>query len=201
MKSLSEQMVSIDRENFSRIARGMPELPYAQDTPAEQTAEIFNALFSALRAAFPASVHSFSDQSEFDELRRQWALAFRENGITTMEQVNAGLRIARRQNVRSCRRQVSSSHGAGKVMAPSVSPLTMSCLNTGAGESWFFATRPVSNIRGASPCSITSALNCADAVLTTSSARKNLFALLVIYSTTGKCVFLMESLFHQYAGH
>jgi len=25
--------------------------------------------------------------------------------------------------------------------------------------------------------------------------------LLVIYSTTGKCVFLMESLFHQYAGH
>lgn len=97
MKSLSEQMVSIDRENFARIARGMPELPDVQDTPAEQTAEIFNALFSALRAAFPASVHSFSDQSEFDELRRQWALAFRENGITTMEQVNAGLRIARRQ--------------------------------------------------------------------------------------------------------
>lgn len=118
MKSLSEQMVSIDRENFARIARGIPELPDAQDTPAEQTAEIFNALFSALRAAFPASVHSFSDQSEFDELRRQWALAFRENGITTMEQVNAGLRIARRQNARSCRRQVSSSHGAGKVMAP-----------------------------------------------------------------------------------
>ena len=78
MKSLSEQMVSIDRENFARIARGIPELPDAQDTPAEQTAEIFNALFSALRAAFPASVHSFSDQSEFDELRRQWALAFRE---------------------------------------------------------------------------------------------------------------------------
>ncbi|WP_314154553.1 replication protein P [Rouxiella badensis] len=97
MKSLSEQMVSIDRENFARIARGMPELPDAHDTPAEQTAEIFNALFSALRATFPASVHSFSDQSEFDELRRQWALACRENGITTMEQVNAGLRAARRQ--------------------------------------------------------------------------------------------------------
>ncbi|MGM8381292.1 hypothetical protein [Enterobacter hormaechei] len=58
MKSLSEQMVSIDRENFARIARGMPELPDAQDTPAEQTAEIFNALFSALRATFPASVHT-----------------------------------------------------------------------------------------------------------------------------------------------
>ncbi|EPT0356784.1 replication protein P [unidentified bacterial endosymbiont] len=97
MKSLSEQMVSMDRENLTRIARGMPELQDAQDIPAEQTAEIFNALFSALRAAFPASVHTFSDQAEYDELRRQWLLAFHENGITTMEQVNAGLRIARRQ--------------------------------------------------------------------------------------------------------
>lgn len=97
MKTLSEQMVNFDRENFARVARGMPEI---QDVPApkvEQTAEIFNSLFSALRAAFPASVHSFNDQAEFNELRRQWLMAFRENGITTMEQVNAGLRVARRQ--------------------------------------------------------------------------------------------------------
>ncbi|WP_236345698.1 replication protein P [Enterobacter cancerogenus] len=97
MKTLSEQMVNFDRENFVRVAHGMPEMQDTQAPQAEQTAEIFNALFSALRAAFPASVHSFNDQSEFDELRRQWALAFRENGITTMEQVNAGLRAARRQ--------------------------------------------------------------------------------------------------------
>ncbi|EPJ5334016.1 replication protein P [Enterobacter cloacae] len=97
MKTLIEQIVNFDRENFVRVAHGMPEV---QDTPVpqpEQTAEIFNALFSALRAAFPASVHTFNDQAEFDELRRQWLLAFHENGINTMEQVNAGLRIARRQ--------------------------------------------------------------------------------------------------------
>lgn len=97
MKTLTEQIVNFDRENFVRVAHGMPEV---QDTPVpqpEQTAEIFNALFSALRAAFPASVHTFNDQAEFDELRRQWLLAFHENGINTMEQVNAGLRIARRQ--------------------------------------------------------------------------------------------------------
>ncbi|EMV7407843.1 phage replication protein [Enterobacter soli] len=94
MKSLSEQMINLDRENFSRVANGLPELKAAQ---AEQTAEIFNTLFSALRAAFPASLHSFNDQAEFNELRRQWALAFHENGVTTMEQVNAGLRVARRQ--------------------------------------------------------------------------------------------------------
>lgn len=94
MKSLSEQMINFDRENFGRVANGLPELKAAQ---AEQTAEIFNTLFSALRAAFPASLHSFNDQAEFNELRRQWALAFHENGVTTMEQVNAGLRVARRQ--------------------------------------------------------------------------------------------------------
>lgn len=96
MKSLSEQMINLDRENFGRVANGLPELKAAQ-AEAEQTAEIFNTLFSALRAAFPASLHSFSDQAEFNELRRQWALAFHENGVTTMEQVNAGLRVARRQ--------------------------------------------------------------------------------------------------------
>lgn len=98
MKSLSEQMFSCDRENFTRVAHGMPELQDAQATPVKQTAEIFNTLFSALRAAFPANVHSFNDQAEFNELRRQWALAFHENGITTIEQVNAGLRVARRQD-------------------------------------------------------------------------------------------------------
>lgn len=97
MKTLSEQMVNFDRENFVRVAHGMPEAQDTQAPQAEQTAEIFNALFSALRAAFPASVHSFNDQDAFNELRRQWLLAFRENGITTMEQVNAGLRVARRQ--------------------------------------------------------------------------------------------------------
>lgn len=97
MKTLSEHMVAFDRENFARVASGLPELQDVKTPSAEQTAEIFNALFSALRAAFPASVHTFNDQDAFDELRRQWLMAFRENGITTMEQVNAGLRVARRQ--------------------------------------------------------------------------------------------------------
>ncbi|EPL3985470.1 TPA: replication protein P [Citrobacter freundii] len=97
MKNLSEQMVNFDRENFVRVAHGMQEQQDVQAPDVEQTAEIFNSLFSALRAAFPASAHSFNNQAEFDELRRQWLLAFSENGITTMEQVNAGLRVARRQ--------------------------------------------------------------------------------------------------------
>lgn len=96
MERLSEQLMNCDRENFRRIANGMPEAS-TERPEVEQTAEIFNALFSSLRAAFPAAMAGFREQSEFNELRRQWVMAFQENGITTMEQVAAGMRVARRQ--------------------------------------------------------------------------------------------------------
>lgn len=96
MKSLSEQMQGYDRENFRRVAHGMPEV-HEQASQVDQTAGIFNELFNQLRAAFPAAMAGFREQGDFNELRRQWALAFRENGITTMEQVAAGMRVARRQ--------------------------------------------------------------------------------------------------------
>ncbi|MCQ8812074.1 replication protein P, partial [Escherichia coli] len=56
-----------------------------------------NGVFSQLLATFPPSLAN-RDQNELNEIRRKWVLAYRENGITTMEQVNAGMRLARRQN-------------------------------------------------------------------------------------------------------
>ena len=76
MKSLSEQMQGYDRENFRRVAHGMPEV-HEQATLVDQTAGIFNELFNQLRAAFPAAMAGFREQGHFNELRRQWALAFR----------------------------------------------------------------------------------------------------------------------------
>ncbi|WP_427190279.1 replication protein P, partial [Yersinia enterocolitica] len=72
---------------------------YAADKPKqqvpEQAAQIFNELFRQLKAAFPALMTSIKDQSDLNELRRQWVLAFIENGITSIDQVNAGMKIAR----------------------------------------------------------------------------------------------------------
>lgn len=68
-----------------------------QDSFMTRLAQIINGVFSQLLATFPASLAN-RDQNELNEIRRQWVLAFRENGITTMEQVNAGMRVARRQN-------------------------------------------------------------------------------------------------------
>ncbi|MBD2798331.1 DNA replication protein [Xenorhabdus sp. 18] len=64
----------------------------------KQIAEIFNELFRQLKGAFPALMASIKTQEDFDELRRQWVLAFAENGIRTIEQVNAGMKIARQQD-------------------------------------------------------------------------------------------------------
>ncbi len=74
---------------------------YADEKPKqqvpEQAAQIFNEIFRQLKAAFPALMTSIKDQSDLNELRRQWVLAFIENGITSIDQVNAGMKIARQQ--------------------------------------------------------------------------------------------------------
>ncbi|EBG0644520.1 phage replication protein [Salmonella enterica subsp. enterica] len=95
MKNIAAQMVNFDREQMRRVANNMPE--QRDDKPeVEQVAKVINNVFSQLMAAFPATTANRS-QAEMNEIRRQWVLAFRENGITTMEQVAAGMRVARRQ--------------------------------------------------------------------------------------------------------
>lgn len=95
MKTISEQLQNFDRENFRRVAAGMPEIQ-DEKAPVEQVAQVINGVFAQLFAAFPAATANRS-QDDLNELRRQWVLAFRENGITTMKQVAAGMRVARRQ--------------------------------------------------------------------------------------------------------
>lgn len=96
MRSLAEQMHDFDREQMCRIAHNMPE-HIKERAPVEQVAQIFNELFNQLRAAFPASMANIRSQAELNEFRRQWLLAFQENGINTLEQIDAGMRIARQQ--------------------------------------------------------------------------------------------------------
>ena len=90
MKNIAAQMVNFDREQMRRIANNMPE-QYDEKPQVQQVAQIINGVFSQLLATFPASLAN-RDQNELNEIRRQWVLAFRENGITTMEQVVAWCR-------------------------------------------------------------------------------------------------------------
>ncbi|MDW4577442.1 replication protein P [Atlantibacter hermannii] len=95
MKNIGTEMRNLDRQEMRRIALGMPDQGSA--SRQEHAAEVFNALFRQLRAAFPASMSVFKTQADIDEFRRQWLLAFAENGITSLAQVDAGMRIARQQ--------------------------------------------------------------------------------------------------------
>lgn len=123
MKSLAEQMRNHDREQMSRMAHNLPE-QYRERAPVEQVAQVFNKLFNELRAAFPASMANFRTREDLNEFRRQWLLAFQENGIHTMAQVDAGMRVARRRaSIPAV--SASSSPGANRAAARWVSPLTV----------------------------------------------------------------------------
>ncbi|QMR77912.1 replication protein P [Enterobacter sp. RHBSTW-00175] len=95
MKNLAESIRSFDREQAHRVAHNLPE-QYTEREQTEQVAKIINGLFVQLAAAFPASLVNRS-QEDVNEIRRQWVLAFKENGITNLEQVEAGMRMVRRQ--------------------------------------------------------------------------------------------------------
>ncbi|MGM8328325.1 replication protein P [Enterobacter hormaechei subsp. xiangfangensis] len=95
MKNLAESIRNFDREQARRVAHNMPE-QYTEREQTQQVAQIINGLFVQLAATFPASLVNRS-QEDVNEIRRQWVLAFKENGITTLEQVEAGMRMVRRQ--------------------------------------------------------------------------------------------------------
>ena len=95
MKNLAESIRNFDREQARRVAHNMPE-KYTEREQTQQVAQIINGLFVQLAAAFPASLVNRS-QEDVNEIRRQWVLAFKENGITTLDQVEAGMRMVRRQ--------------------------------------------------------------------------------------------------------
>lgn len=63
----------------------------------DHAAGLFNGIFDQLRAAFPASSNAFKTQADIDVFRQQWVRSFMENGITTMQQIDAGMRHARQQ--------------------------------------------------------------------------------------------------------
>ncbi|BEL75329.1 Replication protein P [Serratia marcescens] len=74
--------------------------------PAEPQARVVNGnaeklvdlLFTNLMQVFPAAKQTaLSTPAEVAAAKRQWILAFAENGITSVEQLQAGMRMARQQ--------------------------------------------------------------------------------------------------------
>lgn len=95
MNSLVTAIQQRDSTALQAMATHVP--PQQKQAVKQQVAQVFNELFRQLKATFPAAIANFKEQSDLDEFKRQWTIAFIENGIRTLEQINIGMKIARQQ--------------------------------------------------------------------------------------------------------
>ncbi|MGL5799391.1 MAG: replication protein P, partial [Plesiomonas sp.] len=86
---------AIQQRDGLSLARMMPASN--QDRIVNPQAEMLvDALFENLKRVFPASVSTvLKTPADEAAAKRQWILAFAENGITTKAQLSAGMRVAR----------------------------------------------------------------------------------------------------------
>ncbi|MFP1915050.1 replication protein P [Lonsdalea quercina] len=88
---------AIQNRDLNALSRMMQPEPQARVING-QAESLVDALFKNLMQTFPAARQTaLSTPEDIAAAKRQWILAFAENGITTLEQVRAGMRIARQQ--------------------------------------------------------------------------------------------------------
>lgn len=93
---LVEVINNRDGTALSRMAGAHREPQRLLDSEAEA---LVDSLFRQLKQVFPAAAStSLKTEAEERTTKRQWVLAFAENGIRTREQLSAGVRHARSSN-------------------------------------------------------------------------------------------------------
>ncbi|MEQ5304918.1 replication protein P [Providencia rettgeri] len=86
---------AIANRDASALAR-MAQSSTPQKVVNPQAEQLVDVLFRNLKQIFPASVNTiFKNESDELAAKRQWIAAFAENGITTREQLQNGMRHAR----------------------------------------------------------------------------------------------------------
>jgi len=94
MNEFTQAIQSQDSLQLSLMAQSYPDKK--PEPIPKQAIEIFNDLFRQLRATFPAMMATIKDQEQLNELKRQWVKAIAENQIYRTDQIEAGMRMARR---------------------------------------------------------------------------------------------------------
>lgn len=94
---MNKFMSAVQNRDGGALAQMMPAEPQAR-VVNENAEKLVDALFTNLMQIFPAAKQTaLSTPAEVAAAKRQWILAFAENGITSIEQVKAGMRMARQQ--------------------------------------------------------------------------------------------------------
>lgn len=79
------------------ISADMPEARSPGDSRS-MAAGLVNEMFTSLKAAFPAWRYSIPDDASLEALKITWTQAFLENDISRSEQIEHGLRMARKSS-------------------------------------------------------------------------------------------------------
>jgi hypothetical protein len=72
--------------------------PDNKQSGVDDVANVFNLFCEQLVIIFPASSAVLKDENSKKAFKQQWLQAFKENGITKLDYLRAGLRVARSQN-------------------------------------------------------------------------------------------------------
>lgn len=93
-----KHLISAIETRDGKVLSGLLQQSHKSIGINEQAEKLVNMLFDNLVQIFPAAKHTvFSNQEDISATKRQWVLAFIENGITSVEQLKAGMSIARQQ--------------------------------------------------------------------------------------------------------
>lgn len=94
---MNKVMSAIQNRDAGALVSMMPKEPQRR-VVNDQAEKLVDALFANLMQIFPAARQTvLSTPEDIAAAKRQWILAFAENGITSLEQVKAGMRMARQQ--------------------------------------------------------------------------------------------------------
>lgn len=94
---MNKMMMAVKNRDGAALAQLMPE-EQPQRVVNADAEKLVDVLFTNLMQIFPAARQTaLSTPADIAAAKRQWILAFAESGVTTLDQVKAGMRIARQQ--------------------------------------------------------------------------------------------------------
>jgi len=97
---MSMQLIdAVNNRDGALLARMVGGNPAPDKVLGSEAELLVDSLFRQLKQIFPAAAStSLKDEENEKTTKRQWVLAFAENGIRTREQLSAGVRHARASN-------------------------------------------------------------------------------------------------------
>lgn len=85
-------MKDLVEKTLSQVGSSQPKLSEQQ---AKDSAQVIDKVFNGLKRIFPAYHVTMKESGDEDGIKKEWARALSQHGITTQEQIAKGFKYAR----------------------------------------------------------------------------------------------------------